>query len=79
MNNLLNDQHDALDQATIRTMAEFMIERKDIVVRLLEYTLSCEPVNIINDIIRKKIYILLLFRQINFDKMLLIQLNFLLM
>lgn len=37
-------QDDPLDVFTVRAMAQFMIERKDVVVGLLEYALKCQPV-----------------------------------
>ncbi|CAF3517497.1 unnamed protein product [Rotaria sp. Silwood1] len=43
LNHLIIDEHDPLDVYTIRTIAEFMIERKNIVIRLLEYLLNCQP------------------------------------
>ncbi|MCC7159941.1 MAG: hypothetical protein IT281_10450 [Ignavibacteria bacterium] len=45
-NHLSKDKHDPLDVCSIRAIAEFMIERKDIIVHLLEYALSFEAVKI---------------------------------
>jgi hypothetical protein len=42
---LTNGENDPLNICTVRTIAQFMIERKHIIVSLLEYALKCEPVN----------------------------------
>jgi len=36
--------NERLDICTIRTISQFMIERKDIIIHLLEYALKCQPV-----------------------------------
>ncbi|CAF3948071.1 unnamed protein product [Rotaria sp. Silwood2] len=46
LNHLATDEHDPLDIYTIRTIAEFMIERKDIIIRLLEYVLNCQATDV---------------------------------
>ncbi|CAF1445751.1 unnamed protein product [Adineta steineri] len=40
------DENNVLNTCTIRTIAQFMIERKDIIVQLLEYALNFQPDNI---------------------------------
>ncbi|CAF0846486.1 unnamed protein product [Rotaria sordida] len=46
LSHLAKDEHDPLEVYAIRTISEFMIERKDIIVRLLEYVLNCQPTDI---------------------------------
>lgn len=41
----MKDEQDPLDVHTIRTIGQFMIEQKNLIVRLLEYALKCQPVN----------------------------------
>jgi hypothetical protein len=44
LGHLTKTENDQLDICSIRAIAQFMIERKDIIVRLLEYALKCESV-----------------------------------
>lgn len=49
INHLHNSSNDSLDVHTVRTIAQFMIERKNIIVPLLEFTLKCQPVELFTD------------------------------
>ena len=49
INHLHNSSNDSLDVHTVRTIAQFMIERKNIIVPLLEFTLKCQPVELSTD------------------------------
>ena len=49
LNHLRDDGHNPLNIYTLQTVAQFMIERKDIILRLFEYALECEPVKIIRN------------------------------
>lgn len=44
LEHLSQGEDDLLNAATLRTVAQFMIERKDIVISLLNFTLKCQPV-----------------------------------
>jgi len=44
IDHLLKHGNERLDICTIRTLSQFMIERKDIIIHLLEYALKCQPV-----------------------------------
>ncbi|CAM4966214.1 unnamed protein product, partial [Rotaria socialis] len=45
LDHLSQGENDPLNVHTVRTIAQFMIERKDIIVPLLDFTLKCEPDN----------------------------------
>ena len=45
LEHLNNEEIDALDRWTTNTIAQFMIERKDVILRLLEYTRKCRSVS----------------------------------
>ncbi|CAF0980083.1 unnamed protein product [Rotaria sordida] len=47
LNHLSEGENDPLNIHTVRTIAQFMIERKDIIVPLLNFTLKCQPDNIL--------------------------------
>jgi hypothetical protein len=44
MNHLTQGENDPLDIFTVRTMAQFMIERKNIIISLLDFALKYQPV-----------------------------------
>jgi hypothetical protein len=41
---LTQGENDPLDVFTVRTIAQFMIERKNLIISLLDFTLKCQPV-----------------------------------
>lgn len=45
LQHLQKEGHDSLDAHTARTISQFMIETKEIVIRLLEYTQKCQTVS----------------------------------
>ena len=45
MDHLALSENDPLDIFTVRTMAQFMIERKNIIITLLSFTSKCQPVS----------------------------------
>ncbi|CAF4622067.1 unnamed protein product [Rotaria sp. Silwood1] len=47
LNHLSDGENDPLNVHTVRTIAQFMIERKNIIVPLLDFTLKCQPDNIL--------------------------------
>ncbi|CAF3087081.1 unnamed protein product [Rotaria sp. Silwood2] len=47
LNHLSQGENDPLNIHTVGTIAQFMIERKDIIVPLLDFTLKCQPDNIL--------------------------------
>jgi len=44
-NNLTRSENDPLDIHTIRTIAQFMIEKKNLIISLLVFALKYQPVN----------------------------------
>jgi hypothetical protein len=44
INHLVGSEDDPLDAHTVGTIAQFMIERKNIVIALLDFALKHEPV-----------------------------------
>ena len=44
MDHLTQGENDPLDIFTVRTIAQFMIERKNIIISLLDFTLKYQPV-----------------------------------
>ena len=45
LDHLQREGVDPLDAHTVRAIAQFMIERKDLVIKLLDYARKCESVN----------------------------------
>jgi hypothetical protein len=58
LNHLTKTEHNQLDICTIRTIAQFMIERKNIIIPLLEYALKCQSVRrfLKKNFFKKKIF-----------------------